>query len=83
MHTWSAAPEVGSLAEFDRKANWSFTPDPSLPNVLVIGDSISIGYTLQVRHLLNGKANVYRPLSSNGSRRNCNGTIVGVQHIDR
>ncbi|MDR1281876.1 MAG: SGNH/GDSL hydrolase family protein [Opitutaceae bacterium] len=33
---------------------------PGLPRVLLIGDSISIGYTLQVRELLEGKANVHR-----------------------
>ena len=32
-----------------------------LPRVLLIGDSISIGYTLPVRNLLYGKANVHRP----------------------
>ncbi|WPJ96422.1 hypothetical protein SH580_01735 [Coraliomargarita algicola] len=62
-----AAPEAGSLAEFDRKADWSFTPDPELPNVLILGDSISIGYNLQLRHLLKRKANVYRPMSANGN----------------
>ncbi len=45
--------------------------DPSLPNVLLLGDSISIGYTVPVRRLLAGKANVFRPptncsYSSNG-----------------
>jgi hypothetical protein len=44
---------------------------PGLPRVLLIGDSISIGYTTPVRKLLAGKANVHRvPLnggpSSNG-----------------
>lgn len=33
---------------------------PGLPRVLLIGDSISIGYTLPVRELLSGKANVHR-----------------------
>jgi acyl-CoA thioesterase-1 len=33
---------------------------PGLPRVLLIGDSISIGYTLPVRTLLAGKANVHR-----------------------
>jgi hypothetical protein len=33
---------------------------PGLPRVLLIGDSISEGYTLPVRKLLEGKANVYR-----------------------
>jgi acyl-CoA thioesterase-1 len=34
--------------------------DPRLPRVLLIGDSISISYTLPVRALLAGKANVHR-----------------------
>ena len=33
---------------------------PGLPRVLLIGDSISIGYTAPVRELLAGKANVHR-----------------------
>jgi len=36
-----------------------------LPRVLLIGDSISIGYTVPVRRLLNGKANVHR-IPANG-----------------
>ena len=35
-------------------------PDPSLQNVLLIGDSISIGYTREVRRRLEGVANVFR-----------------------
>ena len=34
--------------------------EPGLPRVLLIGDSVSIGYTLQVRALLKGTANVHR-----------------------
>ncbi len=34
--------------------------DPKLPRILLIGDSISMGYTLDVRQLFKGKANVYR-----------------------
>lgn len=37
-----------------------------LPRVLLIGDSISIGYTLPVRELLKGKANVHR-IPANGA----------------
>ena len=51
--------------------------DPELPRVLLIGDSISIGYTLQVRQLLVGKANVHRPPT------NCGPTIRGLEQIDR
>ena len=39
--------------------------DPSLPNVLIYGDSISLGYTPIVRRQLLKKANVYR-LHCNG-----------------
>ena len=51
--------------------------DPSLPRVLLIGDSISIGYTLPVRALLKGQANVHRPPT------NCGPTIRGLQQIDK
>lgn len=79
-----AAPEEGSVAEL-RKQQWAFTPDDKLPNVLILGDSISIGYTLQVRDLLAGKANVFRPLKHEGARggENCSGTTTGVTSIDR
>jgi lysophospholipase L1-like esterase len=39
--------------------------DPNLPRVLLIGDSISIGYTPDTRKLLAGKANVHR-IPTNG-----------------
>jgi acyl-CoA thioesterase-1 len=38
---------------------------PGLPRVLLIGDSISIGYTAAVRDLLKGRANVHR-IPTNG-----------------
>lgn len=50
--------------------------DPDLPRVLLIGDSISIGYTLPTRRALAGKANVHRP------RTNCGPTTRGLEHID-
>ena len=40
--------------------------DPDLSNVLIYGDSISIGYTQRVRKNIGAKANVYR-LYKNGS----------------
>ncbi|MHC4536349.1 MAG: alpha/beta hydrolase, partial [Planctomycetota bacterium] len=46
-----------------KRVNPVFAPiedDPSLPRILLIGDSISIGYTLPVRKLLACKANVHR-----------------------
>lgn len=49
---------------------------PGLPRVLLIGDSISIGYTVPVRELLKGKANVHRPPT------NCGPTTNGLAKID-
>ena len=48
-----------------------------LPRVLLIGDSISIGYTIPVRELLRGVANVHRPPT------NCGPTTKGVKRIDQ
>lgn len=50
--------------------------DPDLPRVLIIGDSISMGYTLPTRQLLNGVANLHRPPT------NCGPTTKGLEHID-
>ena len=50
---------------------------PGLPRVLLIGDSISIGYTLATRELLNGKANVHR-IPENGLE-----TRHGLKSLER
>jgi acyl-CoA thioesterase-1 len=47
-----------------------------LPRVLLIGDSISIGYTLAVRKQLAGIANVHRPAE------NCGSTGYGLERLD-
>jgi lysophospholipase L1-like esterase len=60
--------------------NLSFVPvpdDPKLPRVLIIGDSISMGYTIPVRKLLAGVANVHRPPA------NCGDTARGLKNLDR
>lgn len=49
---------------------------PGLPRVLLLGDSISMGYTLPVRAALQGRANVHRPAE------NCGDTARGVRSID-
>ena len=54
-----------------------------LPIVLLIGDSISMGYTPYVKQELKGLANVYRPVFENGNSENCKGTTNGLQQIDR
>ena len=46
------------------------TDDPALPRVLLIGDSISMGYTLPVRKLLAGKANLHRIPTNGGPTTN-------------
>lgn len=72
--------EAGGKArgKAQRKPNPAMKPIedvPGLPRVLLIGDSISIGYTLPTRELLRGKANVHR-IPVNGGP-----TIRGVQSL--
>jgi acyl-CoA thioesterase-1 len=50
--------------------------DPSLPRVMIIGDSISVGYTDAVRDQLAGKANVYRVVGNAGP------SSSGVEKVD-
>ena len=50
--------------------------NPDLPNVLLIGDSISIGYTPYVRMKLAGKADVYR------IKGNAKTSSYGVENLD-
>ena len=50
--------------------------EPGLPRVWLIGDSISIGYTLEVRALLQGRANVHRIPVNGGA------TEVGLANIE-
>ncbi|MFM7180867.1 MAG: SGNH/GDSL hydrolase family protein [Verrucomicrobiales bacterium] len=68
----------------DMKGSWAFQPDPKLPNVLILGDSISIGYTLETRKLLAGKANVFRPVRKDGKGpENCGDTPMGLAGLDK
>lgn len=56
---------------------WDFVQDdPKLPRVLLIGDSVSRGYTQAVRKALAGKANVHR------APANCGPTSAGLRKID-
>jgi hypothetical protein len=50
---------------------------PGLPNVLIVGDSISIGYTKPVAELLKDVANVQRP------NANCGDTTSGLNSLTR
>lgn len=56
---------------------WDFVADvPGLPRVLLIGDSVSRGYTQAVRVALAGKMNVHR------APENCGPTANGVKKIE-
>ena len=62
-----------------RNPNPIFAPvkdNSNLPRVLIIGDSISIGYTLPTREFLRGKANLHR-IPINGGP-----TTRGLANID-
>jgi lysophospholipase L1-like esterase len=80
---WAAEPAEkpqASTRKTVRLLDPSFLPiedDPKLPRVLILGDSISIGYTIPVRELLQGKANVHRPPA------NCSDTAHGLAHLDQ
>jgi len=75
----SAAAQQPKAAVKKKAANPAYAPVqdvPGLPRVLLIGDSISIGYTVPVQEALQGRANVHRPGT------NCGPTSRGVESID-
>ena len=60
-----------------RETAWDYVrDDPKLRRVLLIGDSISRGYTVPVRHALAGKVNVHR------APENCGPTANGLKKLD-
>jgi lysophospholipase L1-like esterase len=70
--------EGETVADSDSAKNPAVRPIkdvPGLPRVLLIGDSISIGYTLQVREKLKGRANVHRIPVNGGA------TEVGLANL--
>lgn len=73
----SKAVSKDTAAEHLQKPFKNPVDDPKLPRVLLIGDSISIGYTVPVRKLLDGKANVHRV------PENCRNAEYGLQHLDK
>lgn len=74
LRAQSSVPEPGAFSA--NPALMQVEDTPGLPRVLLIGDSISIGYTLFVRELLRGKANVHR-IPTNGGP-----TPKGIENID-
>jgi lysophospholipase L1-like esterase len=56
---------------------WDFVKDdPKLPRVLLVGDSVSRGYTQPTRKVLEGKANVHR------APANCGPTASGLKNLE-
>lgn len=72
-----AKKEIAKKARQPSPAYASVTDDPNLPRVLLIGDSISIGYTLPTRELLKGKVNVHRIPTNGGPTTN------GLTNLDK
>lgn len=75
-----AMPAILAIAAQTYAADAAMAPVkdvPGLPRVLLIGDSISIGYTLPVRERLKGKANVHRVPD------NASSTGYGLSRLDR
>lgn len=75
-----ALPLAAQQAKPKKAPNPAYAPVEDVagqPRVLLIGDSISIGYTLAVREELKGKANVHRPAT------NCGPTTRGVTEIEK
>jgi lysophospholipase L1-like esterase len=61
----------------NRISAWDYVKDdPKLPRVLLIGDSVSRGYTLPARVALQRKANVHR------APENCGPTANGIKKMD-
>lgn len=68
----------------DAAGDWAMQADEKLPNVLLLGDSISIGDTRAVRKLMQGRANVFRPMQSDGLQpENCDDRTMGLKKLDR
>jgi hypothetical protein len=64
-------------AKYQRRPEYAFVEaDPELPNVLLIGDSISMSYTVGVREKLAGIANVFR------APDNCRSTQQTLDQIE-
>ena len=71
-----AFPGFVALSAEQRAAVAEVPDAPGLPSVLLIGDSIAISYTQQLRAELKGAANVHHP------DENCGPSGYGVERID-
>lgn len=73
---WAVA-QAPATPKPEKPAAEEIKDTPGLPRVLIIGDSISIGYTKPVRDLLKDKANVHRIPVNGGPTKN------GMANIDK
>lgn len=71
-----ATPKVSVAPEFA-----PITDDPKLPRVLLMGDSVSIAYALDVRKALAGVANVHRVPANCGSTKTALGSYGLVRWL--
>ena len=74
-----AVAQSTAPAKKPEKVNPAFVEiadEPGLPRVMLVGDSISMGYTPLVREALKGKANVHHPAE------NCGPSSRGVEKLD-
>jgi hypothetical protein len=72
-----AAQETKAKAKRPPNPAYATVQDvPGLPRVLIIGDSISIGYQVPLREIMKDKANIHRPPT------NCGPTTRGVENIE-
>lgn len=78
-----ATGDFAAAQDSPKETKAATKPKNDLPNVLILGDSISIGYTPYVKRLLKEKANVFRPTNAKGRPENCAGTVNGIKQIDR
>jgi WD40 repeat protein len=77
IRLWDVGDLVAAAGPEKAKPRTAVEDRPGLPRVLIIGDSISIGYTQPVRDLLKDKANVHRIPANGGPTKN------GVSNIDK
>jgi acyl-CoA thioesterase-1 len=83
------------LHEIIKHHKWQYFEDNDKANILILGDSISIGYTPFVQKELHNKANVNRPLISefsympnrhlliDGLPKNCASTKYTLKHVKK
>jgi len=58
-------------------------PEAARKKVLILGDSISIGYTPFVKEAMRDAAVVVRPTTGPGKDENCEGTAKGAREVER